>query len=126
MRLLAALALVPLALAGCASSSGATQELAIATSDRAQDILGLSLLLSDMRDRRESTSLKAWSFTLTNNEGEAVKVRATPAFISPDGRDLGGSSEARTVEILPGNSHDFYFKAPTGEVARLVVRFERR
>ncbi|MCC6740147.1 MAG: hypothetical protein IT452_13960 [Planctomycetia bacterium] len=126
MRFLSVLALVPLVLAGCASSSGATQELAIGTSDRSQDILGLSLQISNMRDRRESTSLKAWSFTLTNNEKENVKVRAVPAFVSPDGRDLGGSSEARTVELLPGTSHDFYFKAPTGEVARLVVRFERR
>lgn len=113
-------------LAGCSSSANPQQEVAIATSDKAQDILGISLLLSDLRDRRESTSLRAWSFRLTNNEKENVSVRAVPAFVSQDGRDLGGSAEARTVELLPGKSHDFYFKAPTGEVARLVVRFERK
>ncbi len=126
MRLLL-LAVVPAVfLAGCSSSADRQQEVAIATSDKAQDILGINLLLSDLRDRRESTSLRAWSFKLTNNENENVKVRAVPSFVSQDGRDLGGAAESQEVELLPGKSHDFYFKAPTGEVARLVVRFERK
>ncbi|MEK7469432.1 MAG: hypothetical protein AAB074_18815 [Planctomycetota bacterium] len=115
-----------LVLPACSSSSDRVQEVPIATSDKAQDILGINLLLSDLKDRRESKSLRAWSFKLTNNEKENVKVLAVPAFVAEDGRDLGGSSESQEVEILPGKSHDFYIKAPTGEVARLVVRFERK
>ncbi len=127
MRLFLAAFVPVLLLAGCSSSSSdLQQDVPIATSDKAQDILGISLLLSDLRDRRESTSLRAWSFKLTNNENENVKVRAVPSFVSQDGRDLGGSAESQVVELLPGKSHDFYFKAPTGEVARLVVRFERK
>ncbi|KAF0241508.1 MAG: hypothetical protein FD180_4399 [Planctomycetota bacterium] len=120
------LLLALVALPACSSSGDRVQEVSIATSDKAQDILGISLLLSGLKDRRESKSLRAWSFRLTNNEKENVKVRAIPAFISEDGRDLGGASEAQEVELLPGRSQDFYIKAPTGEVARLVVRFERK
>jgi hypothetical protein len=121
-----ALAFLLLVLPACSSSGDRVQEVPIANSEKARDILESSILLSDLRERRESTSLKAWSFKLTNNEKENVKVRVVPAFVAEDGRDLGGSSSSQEVELLPGKSHDFYIKAPTGEVARLVVRFERK
>ena len=126
MKTAAALLLTLALLPACSSSGDRTQELPIATSDKAQDILGRSILLSDLRDRRETKSLRGWSFKLRNNDKETVKVRAVPIFISEDGRDLGGASDSQEFELLPGREHDFYFKAPTGEVARLVVRFERR
>lgn len=112
-------------LAGCSSSSDTRQEVPISTSDRAQEILGGSILLSDLRERREKEGQKAWSFRLRNTGREEVKVRAVPVFIAADGRELGGSAEAKTVVILPEKMEDLYFMAPTGEVARLVVRFER-
>lgn len=113
-------------LAGCASSSADRQEVNVATSDKAIEVLGGDLLLSDMKERREKEGQKAWSFRLRNESSDPVTVRAVPMFIADDGRELGGSAEAKKETILPGKAQDFYFTAPTGEVARLMVRFERK
>ncbi|MCE9583591.1 MAG: hypothetical protein K8T20_13990 [Planctomycetes bacterium] len=117
----AALALV---LTACSSSAGRHEEVSISTSDKARDILGMNLLLSGMRDRRENVGLRAWSFKIRNNEKNLVMVRAVPLFVAEDGRELGGSAEAQEGEIKPGLEREFYFKAPTGEAAKLLVKFE--
>ena len=108
-------------LAACASSGARHQEISISTSEKAQDILGMNLLLSDMRDRRENLGLRAWSFKIRNNEKNVLVVRATPLFVAEDGRELGGSAEKLELEIKPGLEREFYFKAPTGEAARVLV-----
>jgi hypothetical protein len=103
----------------------AEDEVEIRTSDKARDILGWNLQLFALKDRRESTGLKAWSFRLRNDEDEVVAVRAVPEFISEDGRTLGGKAYAEEAQLPPGQEREFYFKAPTGEAVRLIVRFER-
>lgn len=112
--------------AGCGGGpdSQATDEAVVTTSEKARDILGLKLQLFDMRDRRESTGLRAWSFRLRNGEDAAVSLRIVPVFIAQDGRELGGSAEAVEPILAPGAEKEFYFKAPTGEAVRLIVRFE--
>ncbi|MBI2920918.1 MAG: hypothetical protein HYY18_07520 [Planctomycetes bacterium] len=112
--------------AGCGGGpdSQATDEAVVTTSEKARDILGLKLQLFDMRDRRENTGFRAWSFRLRNNEDAGVSLRIVPVFISQDGRELGGSADAVEHLLAPGAEREFYFKAPTGEAVRLVVRFE--
>jgi len=126
VALLGILSAIP-GLAGCSGGAGrgsAREEISVGTSDKARDILGIRLQLFEMRDRREHTGFRAWSFRLRNNEESVVSIRCVPLFIDADGKELGGSAEAQEAQLPPGADREFYFKAPTGAAQRLMMTFE--
>jgi hypothetical protein len=118
--------ILAVAAAGCRGGPEAADVIPVSTSDRSREILGLKVDLYDAKDHRETSGLRSWTFRIRNRENATVSLRFVPSFVSPEGRDLGGSSLAEDVLLPAGESRLFHVKAPSGNVERLVVRFELR